>query len=208
MPQKPTIDDYVNAVLDRDGGIPYSAVIETHGITPNQFARAVRLGFGDLIEAASGDKRKTLLEILADDKRILELFRMDEEFLRQQYLRVNDKKPGKQRRIYDGTYIHPENVEHLVYFALTFNAPSLSSSNRAEVVQGINNLPVNLKDYLRSIGLAGLMMNGFEKGEKNSPLAVLKAFDRAYQRKTGDASLLDQTQQHKLELGPGNRLIR
>jgi len=41
-------------------------------------------------------------------------------------------------------------------------------------------------------------MNTFEKGKQGSPLTVLKVFDRVYQRKTGDSSLFDLSQQHHL----------
>jgi len=68
-------------------------------------------------------------------------------------------------------------------------------------------LPTYLRDYFYSIGLSGLMSQAFEKGEKDSPLAVLKVFDRVYQRNTLDVSLFDATQEYHLKVNSKNKLI-
>ena len=99
-------------------------------------------------------------------------------------------------------------MEEAVYHILTEQNPRLLSQNRGEVTEGIKGLPGDLQDYLHSIGLAGLMTVAFEKGEQSSPLAVLRAFDRAYQRKTGNAGLFDQTQQYNLRFDGRKRLIK
>jgi len=195
MPRKPTLDDYVGAVLDRDSDMPYAEVLEIYGITPNQFLRAINHDLSDLINTTSGGTRRILQEIQSDNNRKVELFRMGEEFVQQQYLNVRNKR---QKRIYGGTYYHPENTEHLVYFALTHNNQELASVNRTEVIEGVKSLPTNLAEYFHGIGLAGLMTNAFGKGENNSPLAVLRVFDNVYQRKTGDASLFDLSQEEHL----------
>ena len=100
------------------------------------------------------------------------------------------------------------NVETAVYHILTENNPQLSSQDRVDVISAIKSLPTNLTDYLSDIGLVGLMSQAFPKGETNSPLAVLKVFDRAYQQKTGDNSLFDKTQQSYLDYYKSNILIR
>jgi len=100
------------------------------------------------------------------------------------------------------------NVEEAVYHTLTENCPELASQNRKKVIEGIKGLPSNLQDYLHSIGLSGLMMNAFEKGKEDSPLAVLEVFDGMYQRKTGDVSLFDKTQGDYIEVETRNKIVR
>lgn len=115
---------------------------------------------------------------------------MGEQFIQGQYTRMRDENSANRRtKFYDGTYLHPENVELLVYYALVFNNPQLGSSDRAKVIQGMKGLPRNLKTYLHLLSLGGLMNSAFEKGERSSPLAVLKVFDAAFQRRTRNASL-------------------
>jgi hypothetical protein len=193
-----TAERLIEAILDRNSGKPYPEVLAASGLTPDQFSRAVQ-NLHLLITSAEGGTLQTLEEILADDNRQTELFRMGEQFLQQQYDSVRNKT---QKKLCERTLAHPENVELLAYHALTFNNPQLKSAKREEVIQGIKTLPINLQDYLYSIGLSGVMVHGFEKGERDSPLAVLEAFDRAYQRKTGDKSLFDLTkEQHLHEWG-------
>jgi len=93
---------------------------------------------------------------------------------------------------------NPINVEGAIYHILTENNPKLASIERAEVIEGVKNLPTNLTRYLHSIGLGGLMINASGKENKNSPLAVLEIFDKVYQRKTGDKSLFDLNQEKHL----------
>ena len=193
--RKPTIEDYVNAILDRDRDAPYPKVISDYEITPHRFYRKVMFEIEDCVIASSGETKKTLEAISSDQNRRRELFRMGEEFIKEQYGRL---MAGKQAKAYDGTYCHPENVEFFVYHALASNNPLLKSENREEVITGIQNLPTNLFDYLHSIGLGGLMTNALGKGKQGSPLAVLQVFDSTYQRKTGDKSLFDLEQKTHL----------
>ena len=93
---------------------------------------------------------------------------------------------------------NPANVEEAVYHTLTEDNPKLASGNRKKVIQAIKNLPFNLKDYLRSLGLGGLMIKAFEKEKQDSPLAVLEVFNRVYQRETGDVNLFDLNQKDHL----------
>jgi riboflavin synthase len=189
------LDQCVKAILARDIGIPYPEVLRTNDLTPSQFNLGVSR-LDDLIRIESGKNRRSLEEIASDNKRRIDLFRMGEEFIMEQYLRIHGEIEGEQQKIYfAGTYTHPENVQLLVYCALTHHNSQLASTNRAEVIQGIKDLPINLKDYLHHIGLGGLMVHAFEKEEQGSPLAVLKAFDKIYQQKTGDEhSLFDLSQ--------------
>jgi hypothetical protein len=92
----------------------------------------------------------------------------------------------------------PQKVEVAIYHTLTENMPELASPERKEVIAGIKNMPKALWDYFRSLGLAGLMVSAFGKGEACSPLAVLKVFDRVYQREKGNPSLFDLNQEEHL----------
>lgn len=190
---------FIEAIIARDRGMSYEDVLTTFEITPNQLYRAVTRDLEDLIRYAEGSERRPLEQISADSERKRELFNMGEAFVCAQYDRIQGKIPGeKQRRIYNGTYTHPFNVETLVYYALTQDNPPLSSHDRIVVVGTIQGLPTNLKKYFHQLGLGSLMVSAFEKGQRGSPLAVLEVFDRVYQRITGDASLFDLTQEQHL----------
>lgn len=193
--KKPTLWQKVDAILGKYQGISYSGVLETYGLTPNQFARVVRQELSDLIEATSGDTRTTLEEIRSDEDKVKNLFRMNEGFIKGQYDKIRGKS---QKQFYDGTYAHPENVKVLVYYALTVNNPKLALTSRSEVIEAINTLPSDLGDYIQKIKLGGLMGNAFKEEEKGSPLAVLKVFDQVYQEKTEGASLFDLSQEDHL----------
>jgi hypothetical protein len=123
------------------------------------------------------------------------LFRMNEGLLRQQHRQMQS---GLQKRIWEGTYSVPENVEKLVYITLTNKYPELKSSKRQEVIEGIKNADISYKT-LREIGFTGLMNKGLPKEDANSPRAILKFFDNEYRRKTRDRfSLFDLSQTHHL----------
>lgn len=193
--KKPTLLQKVDAILGKHQGISYSGVLETYSLTPNQFARAIRQELSDLIDATSGDARTTLEEIQSDKDKVKELFRMDEGFIKGQYDRIGGKS---QKKFYDGTYAHLENVKMLVYYALTVNNPKLASTTRSEVIEAINSLSSDLGGYLQKIKLGGLMGNASKEGEQGSPLAVLKVFDQVYQKKTENVSLFDLSQEEHL----------
>jgi hypothetical protein len=192
--KKPTLENKVNAILDRDEGIPYSKVLAVYDITPTQFHRAVQ-SIHSFIQSTAGTTRQALEKIASDAARKRELFRMGEEFIREQYEGMLE---GRQGKFCDSTLLHPENVENLVYYALARNNPQLASKDRKEVVEGIKGISKDLARYLKSIGLCGLMLYAFEKERINSPLAVLEVFDTVYQQKTGDSSLFDLTQKEHL----------
>jgi hypothetical protein len=50
------------------------------------------------------------------------------------------------------------------------------------------------------------MISAFKKGEQDSPLAVLKIFNKVYQEKTQEASLFDKTQKIYLKTVKKNRI--
>ncbi len=186
-----TLEQRINAIIDRASGLPYPEVLETHRLTPNQFDIAVNRDLAELALSATGKAKHVLEGILADDERRMELFRMGEEFLQKQYLQVVAERSARGRgKFCHGTLLHPANVELLIYYALTFHNPKLASLNRTEVVHGIRTLPQCLSPYFARIGIGGVMMHALE----NSPLSVLQAFDRVYQRKTGDVSMFDLSQ--------------
>jgi len=101
-----------------------------------------------------------------------------------------------------------KNVRSAVYHILTENHHELASESRMEVTREIKNLPSNLSDYFFGIGLCSLMFRGLKKGDKGSPLVVLKIFDDVWQEKTGNKSLFDKTQEIYLETDGKNRVIR
>jgi len=185
------LEDRISAILDRDDGMNYTTVLARYHLTPNQFNYAVTRKLDEFIDFSVKETKETLEAIEGDVNRQRELFDMGEAFIKAQYDRV---MAGTQGCFYYGSLAHPENINSLVYYALKYHNPQLASSNRKEVIEGIKGLPSNLGDYLYSIGLDGLMQNAFEKGKKNSPLAVLEVFDGVYQRKTGDVSLFDLSQ--------------
>lgn len=203
-----TIDDYMGAISSRDKGLPYQEMMRIFRITPNQFAKVVS-NIDSLVKMAEGERRERLEAIARDQKRKEELFNMGEEFVKEQYDRIQGRIPGeKQDLFYKGTLFHHKNVETIVYYALTLNNPRLLSTNRDEVIECIKKLPYNLQKYLHNLGLSGLMNYVFPKGKRNSPLAVLKIFDKVYREKTGDKSLFYLAQKRYLKVGPRNRLIR
>lgn len=206
MVKKSPLENYIWAILDRDHGISYPEILEKFQLSPNQFSLAVSSRLDKIIELASAKEKVTLEEIASDQQRRTELFRMGEEFIRAQYIDLMSKRPNTLKYLYMGTLVHPENIELLVYVALTHHHPELASPDRSEIVSGMNNLPSNLEVYLVSIGLGGLMTHAFNKREIGSPLAVIKVFDKVYQAKTGDVSLFDLSQkEHLHEWGIGHK---
>ena len=204
MPRtKQKLKDFIGAILDRDSGMSYPEVLEQYDIKPNQFYRAVKFDLEDLIRETAGSGKKTLTEIAKDYGRRLELFDMGEEFVRRQYDNVQN---GRQKRFYEGTFTHHENIEALVYYALICHNHQLASTQREELIQGLKNLPANLQNYFNSIGLGGLMTRVFERGKIGSPLAVLEVFDRVYQKRTEDISLFNLN--HPQHLHKGGRDFR
>jgi len=101
---------------------------------------------------------------------------------------------------------NPSNVEKAIYHSLTEENPELASSDRKEVIDAIKKMSGRLQDHLHSIGLYGLMISAFKKGEQDSPLAVLKIFNKVYQEKTQEASLFDKTQKIYLKTVKKNRI--
>ncbi|PIN86428.1 hypothetical protein COV19_05080 [Candidatus Woesearchaeota archaeon CG10_big_fil_rev_8_21_14_0_10_44_13] len=196
----PTIEDCIEAIIARDRGMPYPEVLKTFELTPNKFARTISMELGSYIALTSGERRKILEGIISDPERRRELFNMGEEFVKEQYDRIQGRiHREKQSHFYHGTHFHPKNVDALVYYALTSNNPSLSSNCRNVVIEGIKNLPLDLAKYFMKIGLRGLMSNEIAcRGKADSPLAILKIFDKVYRQKTGDASLFDLSQKEHL----------
>ena len=189
---KPTVEDYISAILDRNRGISYPDVLVKYNITPTQFYRAVTRELSDFVRITSGKKRQILQQINSEQDKITKLFDMGEEFVNEQYDSIQQ---GRQSKFYEGTFRHPRNIESVVYHALTNKTQELSSQDRAEVISAIKSLLTTLSNYLYNIGLGGLMMHAFPKEERGSPLAVLKLFDRVYQQKTGDKSLFDLSEE-------------
>ena len=180
----------ISAILERDSGMPYTQVLASHDLTPDQFAISVFRAHNDLRERYDEVK-----DIVGAPSKVSELFDMGEEFVKGQYDRLMGRIPDQtQSKYYQGTFQNSKNIDALIYHALSSNNPKLASEDRGEVINGIKSLPTNLVDYFRSIQLSGLMAQIFQ----DSPLLVLEKFDQIYQEKTNQPSLFDLSQENHL----------
>jgi RNA polymerase sigma factor (sigma-70 family) len=197
-------DDFVHAIIARDAGISYENIVSGRGvyseITPKQFYRAVKQ-MEKFVPFTTGRKRQTLEAIATNPERRNNLLFMGEKILRRQYDCIFGRISGEtQKEYFDGTVRNPMNVQELIYYNLSSNFDGLGSLNREEVIKGVKTFCETYfnkgadRSYLSEIGLEMLMQHGFGKGETKSPFYMLMAFDKAYQLRTGDASLfaLDQ----------------
>ncbi len=186
-------DALISAMVLRYHGINYEKALSGLGVhpevTPAQFSIGLTRSLDGLVEYASGRNREILEEIRDDQATYKELFRMSPSLLQRQHAAVMG---GDQKRFYKGTYEHKDNVDWLTYYALISQDADLESHNRATVVNALRRLPSDLGDYFTSLKLGGMINWAFGKGAKDSPLAALQAFDRAYMDATGDKrSLFD-----------------
>jgi hypothetical protein len=195
--KKPTLEDYVDAIITRDGGMPYEEVLNLFNLIPNQFNIAVTRNLDDYIILTRGKSQKQLIEIAENSERKQELFHMSEKFIERQYDAI---MAGKQSILFRGTLEHPENIRVLAYYALTSHNPQLASKSRIKVIKAIKELPSRLEKYMHTIELGGLMTSALN----GSPLALLELFDEVYQRKTGDSSLFDLSQKQHLHRWGGD----
>ena len=110
-------------------------------------------------------------------------------------------------RVPPGYWNDTEHVEDAVYHVLGEYSTGLQSENRKKVIDALNRLPKVKKGLLRRLGFGSLMICALPKGKMESPLEVIMIFDRAYCRRTGDASLFDLSKKHHLhewELSAGD----
>jgi len=194
------LEKTVGAILVRDAGLPYAKILEYFEMTPDQFYRRVVVYPENVLLYATESKRIKLERILEDQDRVTELFNMGEDFVSNQYDKIQE---GIRPRFFPGTFRHPENIKTLVYHALTKNNPILGSNKRDEVVEGFEEFFIRiegkLEEYFYSIGLGGLMVHGLNGTVINSAFSVLDTFDLTYQQKTGDKfSLFDLRQKKHL----------
>ncbi len=199
--QQPTIENFIDAIIYLHRGAPYSKVLASFGISPGQLCHKVIRTMDELIAHASPEDREILILISSDEQARNAVFRMEPEFIDQQYGRVAS---GAQKRFYGGTLTNEDNKIDLAYSALTKARPELKSTDREAVIRGVRSLPYNLRDYLyHDLRLGGLMINRFGPGEKGSPLPVLELYDRGYQQMSRDASIFDLAQAlHQHKWGP------
>ena len=181
-------NDLRDAIIKRASGrLSFLETIEEYSITPGMLAQAFTMNRKRVLRSAPPRQRPLLEQIVTDEEKRPGFFRMDYGFLEEQYLRVSGGKRKKpQEQFVKGTFFNPENVEDIVYIALKLDNPQLESGSRRDAVNTLKNLPKGLKKYLVGLGLGGLMNNAFEGAKKGSPLAVIEAFDRAYQRIRND----------------------
>lgn len=188
------LENLINAIIERDSGTPYLEALDKYFVSPQSFYFAVTAQLNELVRFSQGRKKRVLAEIAKDEERRRELFRIDEEVLRKQYKKI---KQREQTAFFTGTYLHPKNMEAIVYYALVLHNPELGTSKRENVLKAVRGLKRNLQEYFIVIGLSGLM-NHLGKGKKDSPLEILKIFDRAYQERTSQPSLFDLKQEYHL----------
>jgi len=231
---KPTLTDYVNAILERDSNsTPYSEIEVKYGIKPYHFFKAIfvptaffntflKNSLKERVERLSDiandeDAKMVLDSIESDPMRRTELFRMEKEYIQMQYRRRSNGIAGEsQKKLYPGTLIHPENRIILAYYAFIYRNKELKSKwearDRRGIMYEIIRLPQNLTSYFQSIKLEGLMTVPFENkkkhSKKHSSRYVLELFDDGYQIVTGHPSLFDSKTKFHLKFDERNRLIR
>jgi hypothetical protein len=205
MVERHSLEEKVIAIIDRDMGIDYPKVLRINRITPNQFYRTAEQ-LSDYIKNRNQNpelerilsQHSILIDILSDEKRKTELFRMGFDLIEEQCNQIKAKKLVKP---YFGTFIHPENRDFLSYYALISNNSGLDLAvkirDRKRVIELLKNLPKNTRDYFRRIGLKGVMEIAL-KEDKSSTYVVLEGFDRVYQKFTRDKSIFDLEQEHHI----------
>lgn len=170
------------ALIDRINGLPYHHAIEKYHITGYEFYRAAqREQIGSILNQVNGKARERLEQMVANKAKRAELFRMEESFLHTQ---LDNILAGTQTSIVRGTGDHPENLEDMVYYALTKAHPELKSRDPARVVKGLRGLKrkySNLRRHFRDIGIR--FKAGGANENESSPVYHLLAFDRAFVRK-------------------------
>ena len=187
----------INAIVARDGGLPYTEVLERYGILPIQFYKAVHRAvikprsFGLPVDK---DTQQILEEIRSSTDRQSELFRMEEELIQNEYDKTFGRVVEKpQKKVPPGTMMHPQNRVFLVYHAINSSNPELKSAiennDRMEVIYLIRKMPKHLTNYFYNLALGALM---------NNTSYILELFDTGYQQKTGDVSLFNLS--HRLHL--------
>ena len=100
------------------------------------------------------------------------------------------------------------NVEETIYHTLIEQHKDMASQDRAKVIEAIISLPAQLRLHLRDLGLGGLMMSGSLEGKRDSPIEVIRVFDQAYQKRTGDASLFDNRQEQHIAVNGRNIMVK
>jgi RNA polymerase sigma factor (sigma-70 family) len=209
-------DNQIKALVARSYGIRYDLVMGGQDVleplTQTQFSNMVNRDLERLIERAHGRDREILEELRDNPDKKTELFRMPRAYLEAQVERVQKYRHLKetqgikkeipsetQRSFYNGTILHPENVDILIYHAFSIdrnfsNNEGLDSFDREHVVNTLRSLPVSLTKYVKDLGLQTVSSKCFN----GCTLDLMFAFDREYQRRTGDTSLFDLTQEAHL----------
>jgi len=203
--RKPTLDDYIGAIICKDEGMPYLDVLRTFELTPNQFAYAIIRNLDSHIRLIEGKPRQILEAIESSPTRKAELFNMGKQCLKEQYDRIHGRIPGEtQDNFYQGLSYHTDNIKTIIHYALTSNYPKLGSSERKVVIDELNNLPSDLTNTLQRIKIRRLKTLKAGKLTNISSLEIFDYFDKEYQRNTEDNSLFDLNKElhaHRWEIG-------
>ncbi len=192
----------VSAIRERMKELPYQHSLDCNNVSYSEYFWFLYKKLNSDIAENTGDWKtaQTLNEIIesrdnykktGEEGLFNNLLEMDKPFLIERYNSLMGKNHVQKKKFVDGTYFNKNNVEFIVYYALTSANPNLASHNRQEIINGINALPRNLSGYFRDLKLQGLACNYLQNELKGSPLGILQIFDKYYQKKTGDKSLFD-----------------
>ncbi len=197
----------VQASLEIASGKSFYDVLRRNGITHFTLKKNLhRLpSFPGLVE--DKHKKKTLENIAADPSR---LFLVSEDELKYEYERVSTEQ---QQRMNSRNYHHPYNRQFIAYYAVISTLPSaivflgkrFSKDDRdllvSEILGDSNEdnpgIPNNHRRFFRERHLNYLMFH-YTGDIRSSPQNIWQLVDGYYIRKTGDASLFDQTKKSHL----------
>jgi len=175
----------------RNPNLALSHILESAHLTPGYFYNAV-LNPDRLIEDAPQDKVRNLQSILTDTNNSKGVLRMDFDFLKRQY---HDIQSGRAKKYVQGTLNNQENVEDLIYIAITSKTPYLNSDDRRKVVEGISKLKTRMSKYLKDTGVLKIYTawkkRYYGKESSQRDVSVMELFDNARRRIKEDRSLFD-----------------
>ena len=196
----------ISASLELAAGKPLYNVLSKNRLTHFSLIKNLHRipGFPELVKDKS--KKKTLEGIAADPSRLLLI---DEEYLRQEYEGV---LKGQQSKVHSRSYLHLYNRQFIAYFAIVSTLPSakvllgeeLCKDGRSLLVSeilgnrdGKPGIPINHRHFFEERRLNDLMTHHTATAP-GSIESIWEMVDGYYMRKTGDASLFDQSKMKHL----------
>ncbi|MFA6888359.1 MAG: hypothetical protein WC254_02580 [Candidatus Woesearchaeota archaeon] len=181
--------NYAQAILARDNGMPYHDVLTTFNLTQGKFWRAVD-SLDEIIEDMTGNNRVQLTQLAESSERRSNLFHMTPEYLSWQYQQARDLGRSFGR----GTYSHPDNIDFLVFHAFTTKYVGLTLGDRKKVLTALREMPPDLTHEMVDLKLGYVLYTLFE----GFPRKALVIIDKHYQERTGHKSLFDISEQEHM----------